>query len=319
MTTALAEPREENAPPRLHRVTGRSNLGLALTGTTVALWSILPLGIKLALGGFDAATLTWYRFLCAALVLGTVLAIQGNLPRPTTFARRDWVLLVVAVVFLCGNYGLYVLGLAHTNAGTAQVVIQLAPLLLAVGGVWVYGEHLGAPQWLGFATMVVGFVLFSHEQIAHLPTDLGRYYTGLAYIVLAAISWAVYGLAQKQLLHRMRAPQVLLCLYVGGALFFFPLAAPGQIFRTTTTELWALAFCIANMLIAYGTFVEALVHLEASRVSAVLAIVPLSTLAAIWVARIAIPSLVAPEPLTSVAVMGAALVVGGSLVAATRR
>ena len=73
------------------------------------------------------------------------------------------------------------------------------------------------------------------------------------------------------------------------------------------------------MLVAYGTFAEALVHLEASRVSAVLAIVPLSTLAAIWVARFAIPSLVAPEPLTPLAVIGAALVVAGSLAAAVGR
>ena len=319
MTTALAESREDDAPPRLHRVTGRSGLGLALTGTTVALWSILPLGIKLALGGFDTATLTFYRFLCAATVLGVVLAIQGTLPRPAAFTRRDWTLIAVAVVFLCGNYGLYVLGLDRTNAGTAQVVIQLAPLLLAVGGVWVYGEHLGLPQWLGFATMGAGFVLFAHEQIAHMPTNLGRYYTGLAYIVVAAISWAIYGLAQKQLLERMRSPQVLLCLYIGGAIFFLPLATLSQIFHATPTAIWALVFCIANMLVAYGTFAEALVHLEASRVSAVLAIVPLSTLAAIWIARIVIPSLVAPEPLTTLAVFGAALVVGGSLAAASRR
>jgi drug/metabolite transporter (DMT)-like permease len=73
------------------------------------------------------------------------------------------------------------------------------------------------------------------------------------------------------------------------------------------------------MLVAYGTFAEALVHLEASRVSALLAIVPLTTLAAIWLARLAVPTLVAPEPLTPLAVLGAALVVAGSLAAALGR
>lgn len=310
---------ETPPPPRLHQVTGRRTLGAALTLTTVALWSILPLGLRLALGGLDAGTLTWYRFLCAALVLGSILAAQGTLPRVRAFDRRDWTLLAVAIVFLCANYFLYVLGLERTNAGTTQVVIQLAPLLLAVGGVFVYGERLRAPQWLGFATMVLGFVLFSYEQIAHMVGLLDRYYVGLAYVVLAAIAWAIYGLAQKQLLHRMRSPQVLVCLYVGGAVLFAPLAEPTRVLRLTPTEIGALVFAIANMLIAYGTFAEALVHLEASRVSALLAIVPLTTLAAIWTARLVVPSLVAPEPLTPLAVLGATLVVAGSLAAALGR
>jgi drug/metabolite transporter (DMT)-like permease len=198
-------------------------------------------------------------------------------------------------------------------------VIQLAPLLLAVGGVWVYGERLGRPQWLGFTTMTLGFVLFAYEQVSHLVGVLDRYYTGLALIVVAAIAWAIYGLAQKQLLDRWRSPQVLLCLYVGGAVLFAPLAEPMRFTRLTPTELGAFVFCVANMLVAYGTFAEALVHLEASRVSAVLAIVPLSTLGAIWAARLAVPSLVAPEPLTPLAVLGAACVVAGSLAAALGR
>ena len=43
---------------------------------------------------------------------------------------------------------------------------------------------------------------------------------------------------------------------------FAPLAAPTHIARLTATELAALGFCVANMLVAYGTFAEALVHLE---------------------------------------------------------
>jgi drug/metabolite transporter (DMT)-like permease len=307
------------APVTLHRVSGRRGLGLALTLTTVGLWSILPLGLRIALGGMDAVTLTWYRFVAAALVMGAVLAATGGLPRLRTFDRRRWELVVVAIVFLCGNYVLYVLGLERTNAGTAQVVIQLAPLLLAVGGVWVYGERLGLAQWLGFASMLAGFVLFSHEQIAHLAGALDRYLAGLAAIVVAAMSWAVYGLAQKQLLHTMRSGEILLCLYVGGALLFAPFANPAQLATMTGTQLGALAFCTANMLVAYGTFAEALDHLEASRVSAVLAIVPLTTLLAIRAAQALAPSLVGPEPLTWVGVVGAALVVIGSLAAVLGR
>ncbi len=303
----------------LHRTSGRSGLGIALTLTTVGLWSVLPVGLKIALGGMDAFTLTWYRFLGAALVLGAVLAARGALPNVARFDRRRWALLAVATVFLCANYVLYVLGLAHTNAGTAQVVIQLAPLLLALGGVVVYREHLTLAQGLGFATMLIGLVLFSREQILHLVGARDRYYLGLGEIVLAAVAWAIYGLAQKQLLMRLRSPEVLLCLYVGGAVLFAPAAEPARLGALGGVELAALVFCTVNMLASYGAFAEALAHLEASRVSALLAMVPLTSLAAIRLAGLTMPDLVAPEPLTWVAVGGATLVVAGSLAAVLGR
>ena len=319
MTAPAARSPEPPPADALHRVSGRTGLGIALTLTTVGLWSVLPIGLKVALVGMDALTLTWYRFLCAALVLGAILARNRTLPPLGALAGRDWALLAAATVFLCANYALYVLGLERTNAGTAQVVIQLAPLLLAVGGVLIYRERVGLAQWLGLATMTAGFGLFAHEQIAHLVGSIDRYYVGLACIVLAAVAWAVYGLAQKQLLNRMSSPAVLVCLYAGGAALFAPFAAPARLAALTGTQLAALAFCIANMLVAYGTFAEALVHLEASRVSALLAVAPLTTLAALRVTDLLLPGLTTPEPVTAIAVAGAALVVTGSLTAALGR
>jgi len=70
------------------------------------------------------------------------------------------------------------------------------------------------------------------------------------------------------------------------------------------------------MLIAYGTFAEALAHWEASRISAVLAIVPLVTLSLIRAAESAMPDLLTPDPITAVGILGACLVVSGSLLTA---
>ena len=65
----------------LHRPSGRSAFGLALALTTVSLWSILPVGLKIALGGLDAMTLTWIRFVAAATFLGVLLRMRGSMPR----------------------------------------------------------------------------------------------------------------------------------------------------------------------------------------------------------------------------------------------
>jgi drug/metabolite transporter (DMT)-like permease len=74
-----------------------------------------------------------------------------------------------------------------------------------------------------------------------------------------------------------------------------------------------LLFCGLNTLIAYGAFAEALEHWEASRVSAVLALAPLVTLVSVWAVSWITPTLIAPEHLTVIAVVGAILVVMGSV------
>ena len=77
-----------------------------------------------------------------------------------------------------------------------------------------------------------------------------------------------------------------------------------------------MIFCGFNTLIAYGCFAEALAHLEASRVSAVIALTPLLTV--LIVQLIPIEGIVA-EPIGALSLLGALMVVCGSVTAATAR
>jgi drug/metabolite transporter (DMT)-like permease len=297
----------------LHQVSGRSSLGFSLALATVALWSMLPVGLKVALGGLDALTLTWIRFVTAALCLGLLLRARGSMPSMSRLQRHHWILLGVAAIGLAGNYGFYSLGLAYTNAGTAQVLIQIAPMLFTLGGIFVFREKFAIAQWIGLAVLVTGLALFSSDQISHMVDGLDRYYAGIGFIVVSAVAWAAYGLAQKQLLGRMGAPQIMLCLYVAGALIFTPFAAPSRLLEIDGVQLGALVFCTVNMLLSYATFSEALDHVEATRVSAIISSVPLGTLAAIHAASLFAPTIFAPEAISNVGIAGATLVVCGSL------
>ncbi len=303
----------------LHQVSGRSGLGLALALTTVAMWSILPIGLKVALGGLDAMTLTWIRFVAASLCLGLLLRARGSMPSVARFQRHHWMLLAVAAVGLAGNYGFYSLGLAYTNAGTAQVLIQLAPMLFTLGGIFVFKEEFAVAQWIGLAVLVTGLGLFSSDQISHMIGGLDRYYAGIGFIGISAVTWAAYGLAQKQLLDRLGAPQIMLCLYFAGAVIFTPFASPSMLGGMTDVQLGALVFCTVNMLLSYATFSEALAHLEATRVSAIISSVPLGTLAAIHAASLFAPTVFAPEAISTVGIAGATLVVCGSLLTSLGR
>jgi drug/metabolite transporter (DMT)-like permease len=303
------------APRELHRPSGRSSLGFALALATMLLWAGLPLALQLVLRRLDAVTLTAARFAIATLVLGALLARAGRLPALRGLSRHGWRLLTAATLGLAANYIAYLVGLDWTGEATAQVVIQLAPLLLSLGGIAVFRERFTRAQWLGLGALALGLGLFSYGRIAASAAPPPRYLAGTALIVFAAVTWAGYGLAQKQLLRHLSAQGVMLCVYAGCVVFFAPFARPAALFALDGQTLALLLFCAANTLLAYGAFATALAHWEASRVSAVLALGPPATIALAALAGALWPTQFQPEPLAPVSLVGSALVVAGSLAA----
>ena len=297
----------------LHQPTGRRRLGFALASTTMLLWGVLPHALKLALRSLDPATITWFRFGVASLALGVWLAWRGSLPRFGGLGRTGWALLAVAVLGLAANFLAFLVGLDLTTPANAQVLIQLAPMLLGLGSLVVFQERYERLQWLGLAVLVLGLLVFFASQLRALVADLDRYLLGSAMMVLAAVTWAAYGLAQKQLLRALPSQALMLCIYAGCFLCFSLAARPGALPGLSAFDLGVLLFCAANTLVAYGAFAAALDHWEASRVSAVLALTPLATLGFTLLGSALVPELVRAETVSASSVAGAAAVVAGSL------
>ena len=303
----------------MHQTSGRWKFGFALALSTAVLWGVLPIALKIALKSVDPYTVTWYRFASSGLILGIVLGMTGGLPAVRKFDRRTWLLLAIAFVGLTGNYVLYIVALVHTSPTITQTVAQLGPMILLFGGLVVFKEKFSGLQWLGFAVLMTGLVLFFHDrllELSHLSGDLG---IGVLFLTLAAFIWAAYGLAQKRLLKALGPQQILLILYIGAALALIPTTALGSIRQANTLQLSMLAFCCLNTLVAYGAFAEGLKHWEVSRFGAVLATAPLFTVAGMWVIGKFAPNLVAAERLNALSMLGTLLVVGGSVTCASAR
>jgi drug/metabolite transporter (DMT)-like permease len=291
-------------------------LGFLLSLATAALWGLLPIALKVVLEGMDALTIVWWRFAVAMAGLGVFLAWRGSLPRLRGAGRAALVLLAVATVTLVGNFVLYLVALDHATPSVTQVVIQVAPLLLLVGGVLVFREKFARAQWLGFAVLGAGLLLFFNERLPELLRPAEGLGLGVALTLGAAVSWALYGLAQKQLLRHFSAQQVLWMIYVGATVLLLPTATPAQVRDLDALQIGMFAFCCANTLAAYGAFVESLYFWDVSRVSAVLTTAPLFTIGAMWLVERAGLGLVAPEGLNSLSIAGALMVVGGSMACA---
>lgn len=300
----------------MYKISGRWKLGLSLAVVTAAFWGVLPVALAILLRTLDAYTLTWCRFLTASLGLGAILFGMGRLPALRAIGRQAWLMLLVALGGLVGNFVLYVVALKHASPTINQVVTQLSPLLLMLGGIFVFRERFSARQWVGLALLLVGLPLFFNRRLPELLTMRSGLGLGVWLLVLASMIWSVYGLAQKYMQRKMQGQQILLLLYVGSAIVLAPLSHPSVILQLDTLQWWLLAFACANTVVAYGAFAEALRHWEASRVGATLTLTPLFTLVTMWIVTHAAPGLVKPEQLNALSITGALVVVGGSMLAA---
>ncbi len=307
------------ARPSIHTTSGRWRLGVYLALGAAVMWGLLPVALAGLLRHMDAVTITWYRFLIAGVLLAVPVARSRALAPLRGAGRATAVLLTVASLALAGNYVLYVLSLKFVSPSTAQVMIQLAPMFMLLGSLLVFRESFGRLQRMGLALLVAGLVLFFDDEVPALLAGESSQGAGIALLLGAAVTWAVYALAQKQLLRNLSSSAVLLVVYAAGTLVLTPFATPSGVAALDAVGLALLVFLALNTLIAYGCFAEALEHLEASRVSLVLALTPVVTIAAVTAGSHFWPAVIAPDLLSHVSLVGAGLAVAGSMLGALSR
>lgn len=303
----------------MHKPSGIWKLGLAFSLLSAVSFGLLPIVLKSALGTLDAYTLTWYRFVMAGALLAALTVRPGKFSWSALPGFRLGAQIVIAGALMSVNFLCYLLGLAYVSPSTAQVVIQLAPLFLLLGSMVVYKESFVRGQWIGLFVMVFGLALFFNQRLTEMLSHLSNDTIGALLIMAAAFTWAIYGLMQKRLLLSYSSGVTLLLFYIVDALIFLPFADPGRIFSLTGQQLGLLAGCGLASALSYIGFAEALNHWEATRVSAMLALVPIITVVSVRATNSLWPDVIPPESLSLLSIAGALLVVAGSMVTALLR
>ncbi len=295
---------------KLHQSTGIWQLGLGLSVITAILWGLVPLALGVVLQTVDVFTVNSFRFLISFVLLGWYLASQGQLPTITQLRSAAPSLLLLAILGLAGNYLFFVQGLVATSPSHAEVLIQLANLFFGISGLIIFKETYSKQQLGGLFLLVAGLISFFHQQLA-VVLETQQYLAGSGLLVLAALAWAIYASAQKQLLQQLTSGQIMWVIYGCCGLVFGCFAQPGSLKHLSTLQWSMLIFCGLNTFVAYGAFAESLQHWPASRVSAILALAPIITLVAMTIAA---PWLTLPaEKITLGGILGAVAVVSGSI------
>lgn len=299
-----------------HQTTGNWKLGLTLSVITCILWSILPVALKVLLSSMDPITITWYRFVVASILIGFFVFKKEGPPKLRIIRGKVLVLMFLACAGVAANYVIYLLGLQWLTPSTAQVVIQTAPIFLIGGGVLVFHESFTKYQMIGVLIFTIGLALFFNQRWDELIIRVTNYTWGVLLILLSGLLWVIYAMSQKQLLQKFSSSTIMFFVYLFGAIGYLAFAKPSAILEASALQHGLLAFCALNTVFAYGCFAEALNHWEASRVSAVLTMVPLLTVGIMhWGAQF-FPEYIQSENLNNLSLIGAGLVVVGSVLVA---
>ncbi|HEX3783815.1 MAG TPA: DMT family transporter [Pseudonocardiaceae bacterium] len=193
-------------------------LALALT---VVLWASAFPAIRVGLDGLGVLGLSWLRLAIASAALAVIAPVlKVRLP-----AVRDLPLIV-----LCGATGMsaYQLllnwGEVHVAAGTASLLVAIAPVFSVLLAGAFLGERLTRPVVLGSAVAIAGAAV-----IAVAGGSAGVSVNALV-VLAAAVVQGVYHFASKPLLARYTGVEVACYAMWTGTLLLLPLA-PSAVHR----------------------------------------------------------------------------------------
>jgi drug/metabolite transporter (DMT)-like permease len=277
-------------------------------------WGSLPLALKICLRVVDPLTVTLVRFAVAGTI--TLVWQRKQIYAGVASLGVNLRLLLIGGFALTANHLLYVWGLRYSSAGNAQLFIQLAPLLFGVVSVLLFKEAFSWKRGGGVILLLFGLGLYFLENLKLLAANVDEYLLGCFLLVLAAITWVIYGSCQKVLNPKLGPAPVTAFFYVLATLSLLPFSNIPIIKGLDVVGVLALIYCGINTLVAYGAFAAAIHCWDASRVSATLSLVPICTMTLVEVFSRLTPAYVAAEETSALALFGASLVVLGSALAA---
>ena len=243
---------------------------------TMLAWSsafVVIRGVGLHFGG---GSLALARLLVGSVVLGLILlAYRRAWVRPT---GREWVLMSGFGVAWFGAYNV-ALNIAEQtlDAGTTAMLINIAPIFLAVGAGIILRE--GIPRWLAIGgavsflgVIVIGLATERTDESEGLGPGIG-----VVWCLIAAVTYTVGVLMQKPALRRLPAAQVTFMGCVIGTLACLPFAGElvGDLASAPLAAISGAVYLgVVPTALAFSTWAFALARIPAGQLGISTYVVP---------------------------------------------
>ncbi|MEU8651243.1 DMT family transporter [Streptomyces sp. NPDC048737] len=245
-------------------------LAAGAASVTVVLWASAFVSIRSAGAAYSPGALALGRLLAGALTLGAICLVRREGLPP----RSAWRGIAVSGVLWFGFYMVALnWGEQEVDAGTAALVVNIGPLLIALLGARFLGDRLPPRLLAGMAVSFAGAVTVGLSMSGGGGSSL----FGVALCLLAAVAYAGGVVAQKPALGRAGALQVTTFGCLVGAVTCLPFA--GQLvgdaadapLSATLNMVYLGVFPTA---LAFTTWAYALARTTAGRMGATTYAVP---------------------------------------------
>ncbi|MGJ5802948.1 DMT family transporter [Streptomyces europaeiscabiei] len=254
---------------------------------TVVLWASAFVSIRSAGEAYSPGALALGRLLAGALALGAIWLVRREGVPP----RAAWRGIAVSGVLWFGFYMVALnWGEQQVDAGTAALVVNIGPILIALLGARLLGDTMPPRLLAGMAVSFAGAVAVGLS----MSGEGGASVLGVVLCVLAAVGYAAGVVAQKPALGSASPLQVTTFGCLVGAVVCLPFA--GQLVREAadapvTATLNMVYLGVFPTALAFTTWAYALARTTASRMGATTYAVPALVVLMSWLALGEVPGL----------------------------
>jgi drug/metabolite transporter (DMT)-like permease len=243
---------------------------VAAVGVTLLLWASAFVAIRHLGHDFSPGSLSLGRLLVGAVCLG-VVALGRGVPHPS---RGDLLRMVAIGLLWFGVYNVALNeGERRVDAGTAAMLIQVSPVLIALLAALFLSERFTVYLGLGLALAFGGVALIGLSTSPGGDRDL----VGVLLCVLSAVVYSVSVILQKPLSSRNSPVHITWLACTVGAVACLPFA--GDLVRETadapaSSIAWVVYLGVFPTAIAFTTYAFALKHMNASSLGVTTYLVP---------------------------------------------
>lgn len=249
-------------------------LPLAAVACTLVFWASAFVAIRHLGQDFSPGALSLGRLLVGSVCLA-VVALSRGVPRPT--GRELGTLVVIGLLW----FGLYNVALnageQRVDAGTAAMLIQLSPVLIAVLAALFLKERFTVFLAAGLALALAGVALIAFSTSPSGGVGGRDYALGVLLCLVSAVAYSISLILQKPLMARLPAVQVTWLACTVGAVSCLPFAGDlvSQMREAPASSSWWLVYLgVFPTAIAFTTYAYALKHMSASNLGVTTYLVP---------------------------------------------
>jgi drug/metabolite transporter (DMT)-like permease len=282
-------------------------IGAALL--TVVLWASAFVGIRALADDLSPGPFALGRLLVASAALAVIVAIRRPaLPRE----RGDLALIAVSGVIWFGGYFIALnAGEGLVDAGTAAMLVNVGPILIAIFAGLFLGEGFPPRLVIGSAIAFVGALVIGLATGAEGASSAAP--LGVLLCLLAALAYAIGVTVQKPALARVPALSVTWVACAIGTVVTLPFAPQlvDELGRAPADAIpWVIYLGVFPTAIAFTTWAFALNRTTAGRLGSTTYLIPPVAILLAW--------LILSEAPAALAFVGGALCIGGVVAARSR-